>query len=66
MICATRPKVESDGRYTVTQTCSILGIHRNSLRKYTDAGLINCEFNKICYRKLYQGKEILRFWDAQI
>lgn len=66
MICSTRPNVESDGRYTVTQTCSILGIHRNSLRKYTDAGLINCIFNSICCRKLYEGKEILRFWMTQM
>ena len=66
MVTSIRPAVESDSRYTVTQTCSILGIHRNSLRKYTDAGLINCIFNEISARKLYLGSEIIRFWLAQM
>lgn len=66
MVISTRPAVESDARYTVTQTCLILGIHRNSLRKYTDAGLINCIFNGICARKLYLGSEIVRFWQTQM
>ena len=66
MVTALRPVVESDARYTVTQTCSILGIHRNSLRKYTDSGLINCIFNSICARKLYLGSEIMRFWMTQM
>lgn len=66
MVTSTRPTVKSDSRYTVTQTCSILGIHRNSLRKYTAAGLINCIFNEICARKLYLGSEIIRFWMAHM
>lgn len=66
MIVSTRPVVDSDGRYNVTQTCAILGIHRNSLHKYTLAGLISCINNEICARKLYLGSEILRFWMAKM
>lgn len=38
MITSEEPTVSSTGRYTVTQTCEILGIHRNTLREYTSSG----------------------------
>lgn len=30
-----QPNVQPNSRYTVTETCKLLGIHRNSLLKYT-------------------------------
>lgn len=65
MITATEPKVSADGRYSVTQTCAVLGIHRNTLHKYTDSGLIRCGYRRESARKFYKGSEILRFWRAQ-
>lgn len=35
MITSEEPTVSSTGRYTVTQTCEILGIHRNKSISYT-------------------------------
>lgn len=66
MITAIEPKVAENGRYSVMQTCDALGIHRNSLRKYTDEGLIKCGFRKMTARKFYLGREILKFWRAQL
>lgn len=65
MITSIEPQVSDTGRYSVTETCSVLGIHRNSLRKYTDMGLIKCGFRKLTARKFYAGREILRFWRSQ-
>lgn len=31
---ATEPQVADGGRYSVTQTCAALGIHRNTLERY--------------------------------
>ena len=36
MITSIEPVVSLIGRYTVKETCKLSGIHRNSLRKYTD------------------------------
>jgi DNA-binding transcriptional MerR regulator len=47
--------------YTIAETCRILGIHRNTLLKYTGNGLIVYRLNAINGRKLYTGKEISRF-----
>ncbi len=56
--------VSDTGRYSVTETAGILGIHRNTLRRYTDRGLIRCGFRRGTGRKFYLGSEIRRFWSA--
>ena len=66
MITAIEPNVSAAGRYSVTETSAVLGIHRNSLRKYTEQGLIKCGFRRTTARKFYLGSEILRFWRAQL
>lgn len=66
MITAIEPNVNAAGRYSVTETCGVLGIHRNSLRKYTEQGLIKCGFRRQTARKFYLGSEILKFWRAQL
>lgn len=66
MITAIEPQVSETGRYSVTETCKVLGIHRNSLKKYTEQGLIKCGFRKQTARKFYSGREILKFWRAQL
>lgn len=66
MITPVEPNVNELGRYSVMETCAALGIHRNSLRKYTEQGLIKCGFRKLSARKFYSGREILKFWRAQL
>jgi len=59
-----QPQAHPAGRYTVNETCKLLGIHRNTLRKYTEAGEIRCDIRKGTWQKFYTGLEILRFWNA--
>ncbi|MBR5271816.1 MAG: helix-turn-helix domain-containing protein [Clostridia bacterium] len=66
MITAVEPKVEAAGRYSVAQASEALGIHRNTLRNYTEQGLIKCGFRRQTARKFYLGSEILKFWRAQL
>lgn len=66
MISSIEPNVNVAGRYSVTETSAVLGIHRNSLRKYTEQGLIKCGFRRQTARKFYLGSEILKFWRAQL
>ena len=66
MVTAIEPKVAPTGRYTVKQTCECLGIHRNTLRRYTNEGHIKCSFRRENAGKKYLGKEILRFWNSQL
>lgn len=63
---STEPVLNMAGRYTITETCKLLGLHRHTLRHYTDCGKIRCGIRRGTARKFYTGSEILRFWRAQM
>lgn len=56
------PKVADAGRYTMTGTCKALGIHRNTLRRWVQAGKMKVKFRRIDNRKVIDGAEIKRAW----
>lgn len=58
----TEPKVSDKGRYTMTETCKALGVHRNTLRRWLEAGKIKYKFRRIDNRKVIEGSEIKRVW----
>lgn len=63
MVTCDEPNVRSNSRYSINETCALLGITRKTLAKYTRDGLIQCGF-KPDLRKFYTGVEILKFWRA--
>ena len=58
------PRVSPTGRYNITDTCRALGIHRNTLKRYTEEGKIKCGFRRSNLRRFYTGMEILKLWRA--
>ncbi len=62
MITMNQPTVENNQRYSASQTAALLGIHRNTLKSYTDNNLIKVRYHKGTMRKFYYGYDILRFW----
>ena len=56
------PNVAEAGRYTMTETCKVLGIHRNTLRRWLQAGKMKVKFRRIDNRKVIEGAEIKRAW----
>ena len=59
------PPVALHGRYSINECCALLGIHRNTLQRYTTKGLIKCDVRKGTFRKTYSGLEIMRFWNQK-
>lgn len=57
------PAVRLDGRYCIKDTCAFLGIHRHTLRKKTEQGMIKCRLRQGGKTYFYLGSEILRFWN---
>ena len=51
------PKVADSGRYTMTETCKALGIHRNTLRRWVQAGKMKVKFRRIDNRKVIECSE---------
>lgn len=63
------PRVILTGRYSIKETCEILGVHRDTLYKYThDTCEIKCGWRNRGGRtvKFYLGSEILRFWKSNV
>ena len=65
-VTSNKPEVLSTSRYSINETCAILGITRKTLAKYTTAGLIECGFRKATLQKFYTGIAILKFWMAAV
>ena len=40
-----KPNVKAESRYSISKTCELLGIHRNTLRRWTDEGKIKRGYN---------------------
>lgn len=58
----TEPNIPETGKYNVTETCALLGIHRNTLERYRKALKIRCGIRMTTGRKYYTGREIKRLW----
>ena len=65
-VTSNKPEVIATSRYSINETCAILGITRKTLAKYTTAGQIECGFRKATLRKFYTGLSILKFWMAAV
>lgn len=63
---SSEPKVVLNYQYSIAETCEFLGVHRESLRRYTRDGKIRCSFHRSNKRKFYLGSEILRFWKSKL
>ncbi len=62
MVTSEQPNVRPAARYTISETCALLGIHRNTLRSYVNAGYIKT-MQKV-HGQRFKGTEILRFWNT--
>ncbi len=63
---ATRPKVEPEARLNMTQTARVLGVHRDTIRRWTNLGYLKPRYFKHTLRPRYLGKDILKFWEQDI
>ena len=62
----TKPYINVNSRYSISQTAKLLGIHRNTLRNYTNRGAIRCYVRPLSYKKFYLGQDILKFWQSKL
>lgn len=60
------PQVADTARYSQREAATILGIHRNTLRRYTEQHLIRCSFRRTNGRPYYTGRAIRQLWRSQI
>ena len=56
------PKVSDRGKYRIGEAAELLGVCRNTLRKYARSGKVKCGFRKVDGRRYFTGEEIKRIW----
>lgn len=61
-----KPKVILTARYSVRETCTFLGISRETLRRHTRKGTISVHYRKANMRPFYIGSDIMAFWNRCI
>ena len=64
VMCNEEPRVSDTGRYNTTETCKVLGIHRNTLNRWRKAGYINATYRRVDLKRFYTGKDIKKCWRA--
>ncbi len=60
----TKPNVEPDGIYNMTQAAKALQIDRHTLRRYADEGLVKLRIRKAGKRPVVLGSDIIKCWRA--
>lgn len=59
---ANQPQLNKDGRYSIAETCQFLGIHRHTLKAWTEKGIIKSIRRRSNGRPAYKGIDILSCW----
>lgn len=58
---AEAPTLAPRGRYAAGEAAKLLGIHRNTLLKYTNTGLIKKRTTQMG-RGYYLGSDLMKLW----
>ncbi len=66
MMLATEPRVSENGRYSLREACELLGVHKTTMIRWVKEGKIRYGIRRSNYRKFYLGRELVRFWRAQL
>ncbi len=62
----TEPNVKLNDRYSTAQVAELLGVDASTVRRHTRAGYLKCGYWRHNGRRFYTGREILRYYCAQM
>ena len=60
------PNVNMTDRYSTTQVAELLEVDVTTVRRHTRAGYLKCGHWRHNGRRFYTGREILRYYNAQM
>ena len=64
MITANMPEIKATDQLSIGEAAAVLGVHRNTMRRYTEQGLIKCRFRRVTKRRFFLGADIRRCWKS--
>lgn len=66
MMTAAEPRVELNGRYSVSEAAALLGLHRNTVTRLAERRILKGGRHRHNGRRFFTGRELLMFWQAQL
>ncbi len=60
-----KTKIQSDGKYSVTQAAKLLAVHRVTLWRYVHAGKLRPYLHSANFRTRFLGKDLLKLWERE-
>ena len=60
-----RPKINNDGKYSVTQAAQLLAVHRVTIWRYVHAGKLRPYLHSANSRTRFLGKDLMRLWERE-
>ena len=65
-IMTTTDTIAPTAQYTTTEACSFLGVHRTTLYRYVQRGVLRCSYRRGNGRPFFKGSELIRFANATL
>lgn len=62
MITSENPKIKAQSRYTLSQAAKVMGVHRNTVARWIETGLISSERGQRSRRRFIMGSELRKLW----
>lgn len=56
--------VQPLAHYSPTEAAKLLGVSKTTLMRWTKRGDIACKVHKLTGKRFYQGRDILKYWNA--
>lgn len=58
-----RPSISPNARLSLVEVCSLLGVSRETVRKWRNTGILPFRVRMVNNKKYYEGRDVLRLWD---
>ena len=63
---AERPNVQLEGRYNIKEAAALLGVSRSTVRRHYQSGHLKFGCRRYTGAKFFTGRELIRYWEAQL
>lgn len=61
-----KPKIGDEALYSITEAAEILRVSRRTLLRHTKMNKISSKIRKCNNRRVFTGREIKRYWGANL
>lgn len=65
MMTRNEPNIADTARLGICDAAKVLGVHRTTLARWTEQGLVKCGIRRTNGRIFYTGRALISLWRSQ-